>query len=183
MTRDSALLNLSNEMAIPVDADHRAICRFSSLDDTRFRLVLLATANIIRDIVQKSDTIYQACLEALYFEKFQQRRFLLPDPHQATFHWIWSHRSFNKWRCGASKMLWLQGKPASEKSTIMKFIRDGLANGLRTNEESFSVRNISVMETRENRQYIVVDFFYSARGSGQQEHIWMLRSMLLQILG
>ena len=92
VTRDSALLDLSNEMAIPVDADHRAICRFSSSDDTRFRPVLLATANIVKEIVRKTDKIYQACLNLLYFKEFQQRRLLLPDPHQATFKWIWSHK-------------------------------------------------------------------------------------------
>ena len=42
--RESVLLNLPNEMAIPVDTDHRAVCRVSSPDDTRFRPVILAIA-------------------------------------------------------------------------------------------------------------------------------------------
>lgn len=103
--RDSALLNISNEMAIPIDADHQAVCRFSNPDDTRYRPVLLATANMIRNEVHRTDIIYKACLNALYFAEFQERRLLLPDPHQATFKWIWSHQSFIEWQGAGSKML------------------------------------------------------------------------------
>ncbi|KAH9203807.1 hypothetical protein DL95DRAFT_239931, partial [Leptodontidium sp. 2 PMI_412] len=36
VSRESALLNISNEIAIPIDGDHRAVCRCPSLEDTRF---------------------------------------------------------------------------------------------------------------------------------------------------
>ncbi|KAL2063622.1 hypothetical protein VTL71DRAFT_5427 [Oculimacula yallundae] len=166
--RESALLNLPNEMAIPIDADHRAMCRFSDPDDPRFRPVILAIAHSIREaLVVEEPTYFEACQDVLYFDAFQERRMLLPEAHDGTFNWIWTDTSFVEWTRGGSKMLWIQGKPASGKSTMMKYIRQGLSQGPHVPKDN----------------HIVVDFFYSVRGSSvQQQHVWMLRSIIWQIL-
>ena len=49
--RSSATLGLPNERVIPVDADHRHICKFSDGGDARYQHVLDAVATLIRDIV------------------------------------------------------------------------------------------------------------------------------------
>ncbi|KAH7319435.1 hypothetical protein BKA65DRAFT_102242 [Rhexocercosporidium sp. MPI-PUGE-AT-0058] len=167
--RESALLNLTNEMAIPIDADHRDMCRFSDPEDPRFRPVILAIAEAIKKnaVAKSSNTIYQACLNVLYFDEFQQRRLLLPGSYEGTFEWIWKNDSFVEWSSGGSKMLWIQGKPASGKSTMMKFIHQGLTRSSHASKPND----------------IIVDFFYSVRGSNvEQEHVWMLRSILWQII-
>lgn len=119
-------------------------------------------------IVSKSSKrIYQECLKVLYFDEFQQRRLLLSKACDGTFKWIWTNDRFVEWYDGGSKMLWIHWKPASAKSTMMKFIRQGLIHRPHPAGE----------------KYIVVDFFYSVRGNTvEQEHIWMLRSILWQIL-
>ncbi|KAH6711289.1 hypothetical protein BKA61DRAFT_88438 [Leptodontidium sp. MPI-SDFR-AT-0119] len=165
--RESALLYLTNEMAIPIDADHRAICRFSDPSNPKFRPVLLAIADAISRSAEIRSPAYKEFLNALYFDGFQRRRLLLPDSYKGTFTWIWTHDRFKEWMNGGSKMLWIQGKPASGKSTMMKFIRHGLAEGPYAN----------------NHNHIVVDFFYSIRGSDvEQEHVSMLRSIIWQLI-
>lgn len=52
--RESALLNIPNEFPIPVDADHRDICRFSNRNDSRFSTVLFAAANLIRSVIVRT---------------------------------------------------------------------------------------------------------------------------------
>jgi len=65
----------------------------------------------------------------------------------------------------------LQGKPASGKSTLMKYIRMDLDNRLRD------------LDSKNASGRIVIDFFYSDRGGpAQQGHEWMLRSLLYQLL-
>jgi ankyrin repeat protein len=63
----------------------------------------------------------------------------------------------------------LQGKPASGKSTLMKYIRMDLEKD-KLNSENAPER-------------VVIDFFYSDRGGDvQRGHQWMLRSLLYQLL-
>ena len=177
ISRESALLNISNEMAIPIDTDHRAMCRFSDQNDPRFRPVLLAVSSAIKTALQKSDPLYQACLEALSSMDFQQRRLLLPDSPQSTFEWIWTHSTFTNWLDGDSEILWLRGKPSSGKSTFMKCIREGLVEQIQVGEGEGRV----AMEG--SHRQVLVDFFYNARGTNvEMEHISMLRSILWQIL-
>lgn len=46
----SALLHLPNELAIPVDEDHRGICRFISKEGDRFQQVLEHLLELIEDM-------------------------------------------------------------------------------------------------------------------------------------
>ncbi|KAH7403242.1 hypothetical protein BKA64DRAFT_444322 [Cadophora sp. MPI-SDFR-AT-0126] len=182
--RETALLNLTNEMAIPVDADHRSLCRFSDSANPIFRPVLLAIAGIINKVTEGDRSTYQEFLDVLYFDEFQQRRLLLPDSYAGTFSWIWSHDSFQDWTAGGSKMLWIQGKPASGKSTMMKFIREGLERQYCGHVSvQLLLKQRGITRPVSDPSHVVVDFFYSVRGSNlQQEHVWMLRSILWQIL-
>lgn len=75
-----------------------------------------------------------------------------------------------------SELLWLHGKPASGKSTIMNFVRKGLEDHLRQSDKDIS---------NSPKRYVTVDFFYSAQvgaGERQRGHVWMLKSILYQIL-
>jgi hypothetical protein len=49
--KPSAILKVSHERIIPVDADHRKICKFSDPEDPIYRTVLLAVSTIIKDCV------------------------------------------------------------------------------------------------------------------------------------
>lgn len=173
--RESALLHLPNERPMPVEADHRNVCRFSSAEDPQFRPVILAIVDLIRSaVVRKPRQFYEDCLASLYFNEFQERRLIVGIPHEETFSWVWSHDSFREWAdSNQSALLWLQGKPASGKSTITNYLRNGLQRYL--DQRDSSTKN----------RHVIADFFYSLRGGTSQHqrgHTWMLRSILWQLL-
>lgn len=59
MSEDSAVLGLPNELAIPVAADHRALCRFSSSDSQLYKPIERAIQrlchSILRDFKSQED--------------------------------------------------------------------------------------------------------------------------------
>ncbi|KAK3987538.1 hypothetical protein QBC44DRAFT_294981 [Cladorrhinum sp. PSN332] len=166
----SAVMNLPNEHLIPIDADHREVCRFSNQHDERFESILPTIRNMIRESVVVEDTDIKACLDMLYFPEYRARRNNVSPAHHTTFDWIWKHPKYRQWENSrASSLMWLQGKPGSGKSTLANFV--GSRVGSRVGSSS------------SGRQTIVVDFFYSARGgSRQNRHFWMLRSILYQFM-
>jgi hypothetical protein len=99
------------------------------------------------------------------------------EPYEDTYAWIWNHDKFTQWKeSNTSELLWLHGKPASGKSTIMNFIRKGLEDHLPPSDKPISTPQ---------KRYVTVDFFYSAEvGASERQHghVWMLRSILYQIL-
>ncbi|PMD52221.1 uncharacterized protein K444DRAFT_621365 [Hyaloscypha bicolor E] len=167
--RESALLNVANEMPLPLDADHREICRFSNPNDPRYNVVVLAVANLIKNIMVLGGSERQACLDALYFGHYRERRLRVSQAYPGTLTWIWNHPQYQQWEeSPSSTLLWLQGKPGSGKSTLANHLRSQLIHRLLHIHDA---------------QCLIADFFYSARGGDdQQGHIWMLRSILYQIL-
>ncbi|KAK4163853.1 hypothetical protein QBC43DRAFT_318827 [Cladorrhinum sp. PSN259] len=168
--RGSAVLNLPNEHLIPIDADHRAICRFANQYDARFESILPTIRNMIRESIVVEDTDIKACLDTLYFPEYRARRSNVSQAHHSTFDWIWKHPKYRQWENSrASSLIWLQGKPGSGKSTLANFVRSRVGS--------------RVGSSTSGRQTVVVDFFYSARGGSRQNlHPWMLKSMLYQFL-
>ncbi|KAE8445546.1 hypothetical protein EG329_013310 [Mollisiaceae sp. DMI_Dod_QoI] len=169
VNKASAVMNLPNERLIPIDADHRSICRFSSQEDSRFESILPTIGKLLRESVAEEDSEIQACLDTLHFHAYKERRNNVSPAHVSTFTWIWDHPKYQLWEdLRSSSLVWLQGKPGSGKSTLANFVRSRVKNrvGLQS-----------------GRQTIVVDFFYSARGGSlQNQHYWMLRSLLYQFL-
>ena len=56
MSEDSAILGLPNEIAIPVAADHRALCRFSSSDNQLYVPIERAIQRLCHDILRDFKT-------------------------------------------------------------------------------------------------------------------------------
>ncbi|UPL00291.1 hypothetical protein LCI18_011225 [Fusarium solani-melongenae] len=81
--------------------------------------------------------------------------------------WIWMHNQYQKWmEADTSRVLYLQGKPGSGKSTLTKYF----AKHLQEREPNV-------------KSAIVATFFYSFReGEAQRSHYNMLRSILYAIL-
>jgi ankyrin repeat protein len=71
---------------------------------------------------------------------------------------------YTRWQESKSNLLWIYGKPGSGKSTLAATIVQSLCN-------------------QQGLDYVVADFFYSARGgSTETSHTLMLRSILYQLL-
>ncbi|KNB06504.1 kinesin [Fusarium oxysporum f. sp. lycopersici 4287] len=87
--------------------------------------------------------------------------------HRGSFDWIWDHNQYSDWsKSDASRLLYIQGKPGSGKSTLTKYFGDHLLE-----------RELAAKSS------IVATFFYSYReGELQRSHYSMLQSILYDIL-
>ncbi|KAL6879187.1 hypothetical protein J3F83DRAFT_768457 [Trichoderma novae-zelandiae] len=87
--------------------------------------------------------------------------------HQGSFDWIWAHREYESWSVSdTSRLLYIQGKPGSGKSTLTKYFD----------------RNLQTREPAAKRA-VVAKFFYSFReGELQRSHFNMLLSLLHDIV-
>lgn len=109
--------------------------------------------------------ICEECLASLRFDNSRYGK--ISEEHQGSLEWIWTHNQYQKWlEADASRVLYLQGKPGSGKSTLTKYFAKYLP------EREPNVKSA-----------IVATFFYSFReGEAQRSHYNMLRSILYAIL-
>ncbi|KAF3921785.1 hypothetical protein AA313_de0202529 [Arthrobotrys entomopaga] len=111
------------------------------------------------------DEELRACLNSLRFDNTRYGK--ISPEHEGSFQWIWAHEEYTKWSTpDTSRLLYVQGKPGSGKSTLTKY---------------FS-RNLLEKEPAA-KSAIVAKFFYSDReGQLQRSHHQMLRAILYEIL-
>ncbi|KAL7963435.1 putative kinesin [Trichoderma compactum] len=105
------------------------------------------------------------CLSSLQFENTRYGK--ISPEHRGSFDWIWTHDEYKSWSISeTSRLLYVQGKPGSGKSTLTKYFD----SNLQTKEAAA-------------KQAIVAKFFYSFReGELQRSHYNMLLSLLYDIL-
>jgi hypothetical protein len=105
------------------------------------------------------------CLASLRFENTRYDK--ISREHRGSFEWIWDHNQYRDWSTSdASRLLYIQGKPGSGKSTLTKYFGDHL------------LKREPAAELP-----IVAKFFYSYKeGELQRDHYNMLRSILYDIL-
>lgn len=105
------------------------------------------------------------CLASLYFDNTRYGK--IGKEHKGTLEWIWTHEVYKNWSAAdASRLLYIQGKPGSGKSTLTKHFNDHLLEREQTAKSA-----------------IVARFFYSYReGKFERSHRNMLRSILHDIL-
>jgi hypothetical protein len=106
-------------------------------------------------------------LNSLDFPEIDDRTDNVTEPLTSTFQWIWKDETlgFSEWLDSDEAMFWIQGKPGSGKSTLMKHILDR--------------RKIPAGQ----REELVVGFFFNDRRSLIERTIeGLLRSFLRQVL-
>lgn len=83
------------------------------------------------------------------------------DVHIDSCNWIFRHESYLKWLNEKHGLLWIKGKPGSEKSTLMK----------------------KILKSIKDHECVHLAFFFHTRGNSlQQSPIGMFRTMLHQPL-
>ncbi|KAI8952576.1 NACHT and WD domain protein [Xylaria longipes] len=132
---DSATLGYPDEKQMPMNADHRSICKFEAPSDPNYivlRNALAATVSAVRGLTSKIDT-------QLYHEQVAKlQHYLAVKPSaeddlnnlndtrlSGTCEWILGKKKFLDWIDSNSlspSILWLTGKPASGKSTLTSYI-------------------------------------------------------------
>ncbi|UKZ70704.1 uncharacterized protein TrAtP1_011676 [Trichoderma atroviride] len=105
------------------------------------------------------------CLRSLQFDNARYDK--ISNECERSFEWIWKHNEYKTWSASnTSKLFYIQGKPGSGKSTLMKYFN----------------RNLQHKDSAA-QQGIVARFFYSSRdGEPQRSHYNMLLSILYEIL-
>ncbi|KAH8743828.1 hypothetical protein BGZ57DRAFT_978726, partial [Hyaloscypha finlandica] len=105
------------------------------------------------------------CLGSLAFQDIYYREAAIGFAAQGTGEWLLHHTAYQDWLASDRGLLWILGKPASGKSTLMKqaLYSFGSNHGL-TND-------------------IILSFFFHARGSSlSRSHLGLFRSLIFQLL-
>ncbi|VUC25820.1 unnamed protein product [Clonostachys rosea] len=97
----------------------------------------------------------------------------IENPYENTFSWIFELPSFCSWLQGGSGLFWINGKPGSGKSTLMKYIYQS-----KTTWQLLHSWTRSTAEVKE----LQAGFFFHYRGTPLQKSFeGLLRSLILQI--
>lgn len=105
------------------------------------------------------------CLKSLRFDNSRYEK--ISEEYEGSFEWIGTHNEYESWSISdTSRLLYVQGKPGSGKSTFIKYFN----------------RNLLLKEPSA-QQAILARFFYSYRdGELQRSHYNLLLSVLYEIL-
>ncbi|KAJ1336157.1 ankyrin repeat domain-containing protein 50 [Microdochium nivale] len=171
----SSTLDDPRERAETIPANHMEMCRFAKPSDPGYQKV----SGEIREMLQvlaklKFSPENQKLLDTLYFPEMQSREANIHDALKDTCDWVYSQQEYINWaeRLGVEDhhgMLWVKGKPGAGKSTLMKNL----------------VRHAkSLHATGSTESYLVVSFFFNARGTQALEKnvLGLYRSLLHQTL-
>jgi hypothetical protein len=131
-----------------------------------------------RDAEAKKETIERAwraaLLEWLVFVEIDDRRQRVPEAHQKTFRWILeddSETGFADWVKNGPGIFWVKGKPASGKSTLMKYIADHTR-----------LEQLLQAWTGATPLTIASFWFWAAGSTLQRSTVGLFRTLLHQIL-
>ena len=190
----SSTIGYLHETRGSLHANHRNLARFSSMEDIKFQRVL----SVLHDWVKQSlaqqhnqqhlqsadgtlalpdglvfDEELSRCLTSLHSLEAQHRFEDIKPAHYKTYNWLFDHQvRFEDWLEGKipSNIYWIQGKPGSGKSTLMKFAM----NHHLTRE---------LLRKYTDNFWVVAGFFFHDRGTTMQKSAeGFLREVLYQII-
>ncbi|KAF2792053.1 hypothetical protein K505DRAFT_308322, partial [Melanomma pulvis-pyrius CBS 109.77] len=174
----SAVLHLPNETPIPMEADHRGLCRYLTSSSENYIVVRDCITELFDLVVDKvSESVSGLTGQQL---RFMQRLALLsagdllrPLQHAwgRTSEWLLQHDEFRSWRDlhGRRKALWLQGPPGSGKTVLAKQVVTFLQHE-RYQEESDSLIRKTIY------------FFFDDKDPKRRTNESLIASILFQLL-
>ncbi|KAF2494939.1 hypothetical protein BU16DRAFT_51347 [Lophium mytilinum] len=172
----SCLNDPTIEITQHIASNHTNMCRFHSLDDVEYDKVAIAINQIFdttksRQFGESSilnGDQHQRLLDCLKYEQMESRHTTIRAAHAKTCKWLLNKEEYQEWLDDTKLsthhgFLWIKGKPATGKSTLMKFAH---SNFKRRKEEN-----------------IIISFFFNARGDDMEKStVGMYRSLLYQLL-
>ncbi|KAK9413454.1 putative NACHT domain-containing protein [Seiridium unicorne] len=152
----------------PINENHSNMVKFSE-NDPDYNIVVDKLVQIVAQLKAVAADISQS-LDA---PKRDFRLEQIEDKFRNTFDWVYDPQEpgFNRWLQKGAGLFWINGKPGSGKSTLMKFI----FQDSRTKELLSDWRTSAVQ--------IHASFFFHYRGTAMQKSFeGLLRSVLTQIV-
>ncbi|OTA53967.1 hypothetical protein K449DRAFT_389512 [Hypoxylon sp. EC38] len=180
---------IQSDSIFPINEDHSNIVKFTE-NDPNYSIVAQKLAHILpqRDSKLKTSSNqamsesevdpepeydFESLKESLYVPEGDRRVMEVEDKFGHTFDWIYDkpEPGFTQWLRSGYPLFWINGKPGSGKSTLMKFIfRDRRTSDL-------------LSDWRGQNAYIRAAFFFHYRGSSIQKSFeGLLKSVLTQII-
>ncbi|KAK8130582.1 hypothetical protein PG999_002962 [Apiospora kogelbergensis] len=172
---DSAVMGLPNEVPIPIEANHRSMCRFSTNSSEQYRMISDCIKEMAEDALGSSPSgasplhdDFLHCIERLNADGIL-RSTTRASP--GTCSWIIETSEFLRWRDDpAARILWISGPPGVGKSTALRFLTESLRLWLQKNQVS------------SGREHQVAFFFCSVTSGQLSSEEQLLDSLLHQIL-
>jgi hypothetical protein len=112
-------------------------------------------------------------LASLFLPDHEERIRQVEKAHKGTFQWLFEdvHVGFSNWLQRGSGIFWISGKPASGKSTLLKFA----VSDPRTYE--------FLRQNNPQNRWVTGDFFFTNRGKQEQKTLQgLLQRILYQLL-
>ncbi|KAK1487859.1 ankyrin repeat protein [Colletotrichum cuscutae] len=111
--KESATLNWPKELPIASNANHSAICKFPSPEDSRYQATSLAIREAVAKLGSRSDVQYEYHLDQI------------DDPIPKTCDWVTSHEIWTLWdSVSGSALLWISADAGCGKSVVAKYLVD-----------------------------------------------------------
>ena len=190
----SSTIGYLHETRGSLHANHRKLARFSSMEDIKFQRVVSVLQDWVKASSEKQDNQQhlqsadeasalpdglvfdkelKECLMSLHSPEAQKRFENIEPAYCETYNWLFEHQvGFEDWLEGknSSNIYWVQGKPGSGKSTVMKF-----AISHHLTRKLLSKYNDSF--------WVVAGFFFHDRGTTVQKSAeGFLREVLYQLI-
>lgn len=176
-------------------ANHRNMAKFTSVDDVKFQrvasvlsrwidefyntqplekfpiLAAMSTSNLPDGLI--FDELYQKCLQSLNISEARKRFEDVENAYKETHSWLFEDEvGFTNWLNGKNPkpIFWIQGKPGSGKSTVMKY---GISNSMTR----------QLLKEYDDHSWVIASYFFHDRGSIIQKSVeGFLREVLYQVL-
>jgi ankyrin repeat protein len=172
---DSAVIGLPNEIPIPIEADHRSMCKFSNMKSEKYQMVLDCIIEMIEDALDHGCTT-QSPLRDQFLRSIKTldpeevlRNVTRPSP--GTCSWITETSAFQAWRDQSQdQILWISGAPGVGKTTASRFLIEHLRRWLQKSTNSAE------------KESVVAFFFCASKQWLRNCHVQIAQSLLYQVL-
>ncbi|KAL9046305.1 MAG: hypothetical protein Q9214_000827 [Letrouitia sp. 1 TL-2023] len=132
---DSATLGYRGEKQIPINADHRSICKFETPSDANYLVLRNAFASTVqyisKQVLKTNDRIRLCQIEDLekYLEpseKLEDDLVTVEDARMSgTCKWFCEKEDYERWSAfapGTPNIFWATGRPAAGKSVLAGYV-------------------------------------------------------------
>jgi hypothetical protein len=133
--RASAVLGLKNKVVVPIDGNHRTMCRFASPNEPRFQPVIQNLRSIVHEVLHKNQPKNHdtgAEILELVRPDLMRNKERNPPSVPGTCTWLLRNSIYKDWlNQGKSHLLWISADPGCGKSVMASYLTDiklGLGN-------------------------------------------------------